>query len=33
MLAVLQGFRILGKTGRTRTEMIAAADQTLRMLR
>jgi AcrR family transcriptional regulator len=33
MLAVLQGFRILGKTGRTRTEMIAAADQALRMLR
>jgi hypothetical protein len=33
LLAVLQGFRILGKTGRTRIEMIAAADQALRMLR
>jgi AcrR family transcriptional regulator len=33
LLAVLQGFRILGKTGRSRTQMIAAADQALRMLR
>jgi AcrR family transcriptional regulator len=33
LMAVLQGFRILGKTGRSRSQMIAAADQALRMLR
>lgn len=32
LLCVLQGFRVVGKTGRTRSEMMAAANQALRML-
>lgn len=32
LLCVLQGLRVVGKTGRTRAEMTAAADQALRML-
>lgn len=32
LLCVLQGFRVIGKTGRTRADMMAAADQALRLL-
>lgn len=32
LLAVLQGFRLIGKSGRTRNDMVAAADQTLKLL-
>lgn len=32
LLCVLQGLRVVGKAGRTRAEMMAAADQALRML-
>jgi AcrR family transcriptional regulator len=33
LLAVLQGFRVIGKRGQTRKEMLAAADEALRLLR
>ena len=33
LLALLQGFRVIGKTGRTRNEMLAAADEALHLLR
>jgi TetR/AcrR family transcriptional repressor of nem operon len=32
LLCLLQGFRVIGKTGRTRAEMMAAADQALQLL-
>ncbi|CAM2196200.1 TetR/AcrR family transcriptional regulator, transcriptional repressor for nem operon [Paraburkholderia kururiensis] len=32
LLAVLQGFRLIGKSGRTRNDMMAAADQALKLL-
>ncbi|HEY0687295.1 MAG TPA: TetR/AcrR family transcriptional regulator [Steroidobacter sp.] len=32
LLCLLQGFRVVGKAGRTRTEMLAAVDQALRLL-
>jgi TetR/AcrR family transcriptional repressor of nem operon len=32
LLCLMQGFRVIGKTGRTRAEMMAAADQALRLL-
>ncbi|PKU24096.1 TetR/AcrR family transcriptional regulator [Telmatospirillum siberiense] len=32
LLCLLQGFRIVGKTGRTQAEMMAAAEQALRLL-
>lgn len=32
LLAVLQGFRLIGKSGRTRNDMLAAADQALKLL-
>jgi TetR/AcrR family transcriptional repressor of nem operon len=32
LLCLLQGFRIIGKAGRTRAEMMAAADQALRLI-
>ncbi|MBP0494880.1 TetR/AcrR family transcriptional regulator [Pararoseomonas indoligenes] len=32
LLSVLQGFRVVGKLGRARDEMVAAADQALRLL-
>jgi AcrR family transcriptional regulator len=32
LLAVLQGFRLIGKAGRTRNDMVAAADQALKLL-
>ncbi|MGN6579485.1 MAG: TetR/AcrR family transcriptional regulator [Bordetella sp.] len=32
LLGVIQGFRILGKTGRSRARMMAAADQALHLL-
>ena len=32
LLSLLQGFRVIGKTGRTRVEMIAAVDQAMRLL-
>ncbi|WP_114810045.1 TetR/AcrR family transcriptional regulator [Paraburkholderia kururiensis] len=32
LLAVLQGFRLIGKSGRTRNDMVAAADQALKLL-
>jgi TetR/AcrR family transcriptional regulator, transcriptional repressor for nem operon len=32
LLSVLQGFRVVGKTGRTRAEMMSAANQALRIL-
>jgi TetR/AcrR family transcriptional repressor of nem operon len=32
LLCLLQGFRVIGKTGRTRAEMMAAADQALRLI-
>jgi TetR/AcrR family transcriptional repressor of nem operon len=33
LLALLQGFRVIGKTGRTRREMLATADEALHLLR
>jgi AcrR family transcriptional regulator len=33
LLALLQGFRLIGKSGRTRNEMLTAADEALRLLR
>ncbi|NIY46250.1 TetR/AcrR family transcriptional regulator [Cedecea colo] len=32
LLALLQGFRVVGKSGRTRGDMLAAADEALRLL-
>lgn len=32
LLSVLQGFRVIGKAGRTRSEMLAAVEQTMRIL-
>jgi TetR/AcrR family transcriptional regulator, transcriptional repressor for nem operon len=32
LLCLLQGFRVIGKVGRTRAEMMAAVDQALRLL-
>ena len=32
LLCLLQGFRVIGKLGRTRTEMMAAVNQALRLL-
>jgi hypothetical protein len=32
LLCLLQGLRVVGKAGRTRSEMMAAADQALRMV-
>ncbi len=32
LLCLLQGFRVIGKTGRTRADMIAAVDQAMRLL-
>ncbi|WP_073108842.1 TetR/AcrR family transcriptional regulator [Pollutimonas bauzanensis] len=33
LLCLLQGFRVIGKFGRTRAEMMAAADEAMRLLR
>ncbi len=32
LLCLVQGFRVIGKTGRTRAEMMAVVDETLRLL-
>ena len=32
LLSLVQGFRVVGKTGRTRAEMMAAADEAMRLL-
>ncbi len=33
LLSILQGFRVIAKAGRTRSEMLAAAEQAMRVLR
>ena len=32
LLSLVQGFRVVGKTGRTRAEMMAAVDEAMRLL-